>query len=168
MEISNVTKNKKREEELMEGEETIHEILAKLEKAEDPISDQNPYYCYQGFWVHKFVLKGIISFQTQFVARDDDILLASCPKSDFSGFPFSVEEENQGVPKKIEQLCSLENMKNLEVNKSGRHYVGIPNSSFYRKGEIGDWVNYLTPQMAERGKKLIQEKFEQSGLMFDF
>ncbi|KAF4364025.1 hypothetical protein G4B88_014982 [Cannabis sativa] len=91
MEISNVTKNKKREEELMEGEETIHEILAKLEKAEDPISDQNPYYCYQGFWVHKFVLK------------------------DFSGFPFSVEEENQGVPKKIEQLCSLENMKNLEV-----------------------------------------------------
>ncbi|KAM6559709.1 cytosolic sulfotransferase 15-like [Cannabis sativa] len=315
----------------MEREETVDDIVAKLEKVKHPVRDNIYYYCYQGFWVNEFHLKGIKSFQTQFVAREDDIVLASCPKSgttwlkslvfaivkrnsikndshlftssnphdlipfdmnekfmsiienmkprlmathipypslpisiinysnskivyicrnpldlfvsdwyfnhkvlfgddlghepshleeyfdmfckgihvfgpfwdhilgywkasleiphkilflkyedlkkdniffirkiaDFLGFPFSVEEENQRVPQEIEKWCSFEHLRNLEVNKIGKRPSGASNSSFFRKGEIGDWANCLTPQMAERGKKLIQHKFGQYNLTFD-
>ncbi|KAL0290949.1 UNVERIFIED_CONTAM: Cytosolic sulfotransferase 5 [Sesamum radiatum] len=40
------------------------------------------------------------------------------------------------------------------------------NSSFFGKGQVGDWTNYLTPAMADRMKKLMDTKFEGSGLMF--
>ncbi|KAF4380245.1 hypothetical protein F8388_024538 [Cannabis sativa] len=307
------------------SEESIDQILAKLEKVKDPVRDNYNYYCYQGFWIQEVILKRILSFPIdQFVAQDDDILLTSCPKSgttwlqslvfsivkrnsnsnsnnplissnphdlihplelslndeskqrimfthfpysalppsikhskckiiyicrnpldlfishwhfvhqilgdviepnhleecfdmfckgihafgpfwehilgfwkaslempdrilflkyeelkkdnvffiekiaNFLGFPFSTEEENRGVPKEIEKMCSFENMKNVDVNKTSKHSLGMSNSSFFRKGEIGDWVNYLTPEMAEIGKKLIEEKFGESGLMFDF
>ncbi|KAF4375535.1 hypothetical protein G4B88_022182 [Cannabis sativa] len=147
------------------NEEDNDEILAKLEKAKDPL---------RGFWTYDIFLKGIISFQTQFVVRNDDIVLASCPKSDvfvsnwhfnhkflednvglshleetfdlfcngihiagpfwdhilgfwkanaeFLGFPFSAEvENNRVVPQEIQELCSFDNLKNLE----GRHYGGL-------------------------------------------
>ncbi|KAL0284485.1 UNVERIFIED_CONTAM: Cytosolic sulfotransferase 15 [Sesamum angustifolium] len=57
--------------------------------------------------------------------------------------------------------------KDLEVNKSG--YAGgapIKNSSLFRKGEVGDWINHLTPAMAERVKNLMESKFQDSGLIF--
>ncbi|XP_062099668.1 cytosolic sulfotransferase 7-like [Humulus lupulus] len=326
MEISNVIKQKKEEKEM-----EVDEILAMLEKVKDPSHDDVYFYSYQGFWIHDFALKGIISFQTQFEARDDDILLASCPKSgttwlkslvfaivnrthhncatysnnnndsplfttnphnlipfhasshftssmkprllsthnpypllppsikssdckvvyicrnpldlfvshwyfnhkfwgdnephhleeqfdifckgihilgpfwdhilgfrkaslemphkilflkyedlkrdsvffirkmaDFLGFSFSAEEENRGVPQEIEKLCSFEHLKNLDVNKTGKQSFGSSNSLYFRKGEVGDWMNHLTPEMAKRGKKLIQEKFEQSDITFEF
>ncbi|KAK4401127.1 Cytosolic sulfotransferase 15 [Sesamum angolense] len=81
--------------------------------------------------------------------------------------PFSAEEENQGMIEQISRLCSFENLKNLEVNKSG--YAGgapIKNSSLFRKGEVGDWINNLTPEMAERVKNLMESKFQDSGLIF--
>ncbi|KAF4364033.1 hypothetical protein G4B88_014990, partial [Cannabis sativa] len=41
-------------------------------------------------------------------------------------------------------------------------------SSIFRKGKVGDWMNYLiVPQMAEPGKTLIQEKFGQYDLIID-
>ncbi|KAF4352098.1 hypothetical protein F8388_000790 [Cannabis sativa] len=182
----------------MEREETVDDIVAKLEKVKHPVR----------FWVNEFHLKGIKSFQTQFVAREDDIVLASCPKS--------VEEENQRVPQEIEKWCSFEHLRNLEVNKIGKRPSGASNSSFFRKardddillascpkseflgfsfsseednqgvpheiqqlcsfdnlkfwikGKVGDWMNYLiVPQMAEPGKTLIQEKFGQYDLIID-
>ncbi|KAF4352100.1 hypothetical protein F8388_000792 [Cannabis sativa] len=58
-------------------------------------------------------------------------------------------------------------MKKSDVTKTGKHHSGFPNSAFMRKCEVGDWVNYLTPEMAEGGKKLIQEKFAQSDCYFE-
>ncbi|KAF4375537.1 hypothetical protein G4B88_022184 [Cannabis sativa] len=69
----------------------------------------------KNLWIHRFYLERKIA--------------------DFLGFPFSTEEENRGVPKQIEQLCSVENMKKLDVTKNGKHYSGFPNSAFIRKGE---------------------------------
>ncbi|KAL2236116.1 cytosolic sulfotransferase 15 [Sesamum indicum] len=86
--------------------------------------------------------------------------------AEFIGFPFSAEEENQGMIEQISRLCSFENLKNLEVNKSGYFIGSIKNSSFFRKGEVGDWVNHLTPAMAERVKNLTETKFQGSGLVF--
>ncbi|TXG46868.1 hypothetical protein EZV62_026162 [Acer yangbiense] len=88
--------------------------------------------------------------------------------AEFLGCPFSNVEEKERVIEEIVKLCSFENMKDLEVNKPGRNIPGhIPkNSDYFRKGEVGDWTNYLTPSMSKRLKNLMEEKFSGSGLAF--
>ena len=80
---------------------------------------------------------------------------------------FSSVEENKEVIEEISKLCCFENMKDLEVNKNGR-FLGntFKNSFHFRKGEVGDWTNYLTPSMSERLKNLMEEKLSGSGLTF--
>ncbi|KAG8381912.1 hypothetical protein BUALT_Bualt05G0022100 [Buddleja alternifolia] len=87
--------------------------------------------------------------------------------AEFIGFPFSSEEEKLGKIEEISRLCSFESLSNLDVNKP-RNFIGrAKTSSFFRKGEVGDWKNYLTPVMAERMKKLMESKLEGSGLVFN-
>ncbi|XP_051121383.1 cytosolic sulfotransferase 5-like isoform X2 [Andrographis paniculata] len=76
--------------------------------------------------------------------------------AEFLGKPIGSEDEVE----KIIWRCSLERMKNLEVNKSGRTFVPVSNDSFFRKGEVGDWKNYLTPEMAERIDQLSRDRHE--------
>ena len=80
----------------------------------------------------------------------EDIITHVKRIADFLGVPFSEEEDRQGMIEEISKLCSLESLKNLEVNTKGMHPSGLKNSSFYRKGEVGGWVNYVTPSMAQR------------------
>ncbi|KAK4718768.1 hypothetical protein R3W88_017106 [Solanum pinnatisectum] len=74
--------------------------------------------------------------------------------------PFGNEQDLEIVLKK----CSLERLKNLEVNKSGSLLVNVSNSSFFRKGIVGDWKNYMTPEMKEQIDKITSLKLEGSGL----
>ncbi|KAK4422360.1 Cytosolic sulfotransferase 15 [Sesamum alatum] len=97
----------------------------------------------------------------------EDILSNVKKIAEFIGSPFSPEEEKQGVVEQISRLCSFENLKNLEVNKSGNVLGLMKNSSFFRKGEVRDWVNYLTPEMADSVKKLMESKFQGSGLIYN-
>ncbi|KAI3932454.1 hypothetical protein MKW92_014343 [Papaver armeniacum] len=79
--------------------------------------------------------------------------------AEFLGHSFSMEEESQGVIKEILSLCSFQHMKNLDVNKSGKILSNsIANKDIFRKGEVGDWKNYLTPKMVERLDRLMEEK----------
>ncbi|KAI9199020.1 hypothetical protein LWI28_026049 [Acer negundo] len=86
----------------------------------------------------------------------------------FENIKDSNVEEKERVIEEIVKLCSFENMKDLEVNKPGRNIPGheSKNSDYFRKGEVGDWANYLTPSMSERLKNLMEEKFSGSGLAF--
>ncbi|XP_028071227.1 cytosolic sulfotransferase 18-like [Camellia sinensis] len=86
----------------------------------------------------------------------------------FMGLPFSLEEESQGLIEEVLKLCSFDNLKDLKVNKNEKNKNGRPYSMFFRKGEVGDWANYLTPSMLERMSKLMEEKFDGSGLNFKF
>ena len=88
--------------------------------------------------------------------------------AEFVGFPFSKEEESQGVVAEILEVCSLRSLSGLEVNRSGKLMAIIDNKRFFRKGEVGDWVNHLTPSMAERIMKIIEQKFSGSGLTFKY
>ncbi|CAI9090020.1 OLC1v1024703C1 [Oldenlandia corymbosa var. corymbosa] len=92
----------------------------------------------------------------------------SCVKkmAEFLGCPFSTQEEEDESVEGIIKLCSLENLKNLECNKHGDtgSVYSFKCSSHFRKGEIGDWANFLTPSVAERLESLMKEKFEESGL----
>ncbi|KAK9123668.1 hypothetical protein Sjap_013270 [Stephania japonica] len=81
------------------------------------------------------------------------------------GCPFSTEEENKGIIQDIIKLCSFENLKKLEES---RENISIKDDDddytvFYRKGVVGDWVNYLTPQMAERLDQVTKEKLHDHG-----
>lgn len=87
--------------------------------------------------------------------------------AEFLGFPFSMEEENECMIEEMLSLCSFEFMKNLDVNKNGVSELSFESKIFFRKGEVGDWKNYLTPSMAERIDRLFEEKLLGSGLVFD-
>ncbi|XP_057976311.1 cytosolic sulfotransferase 15-like [Malania oleifera] len=86
--------------------------------------------------------------------------------AEFLGFPFSVEEERDGVIEEISRLCGFENLKELEVNKSGKSIENFENKSLFRKGEVGDWVNYLSPSMVEQLSSVMEEKLSGTGLSF--
>ena len=86
--------------------------------------------------------------------------------ADFLGLSFSEEERKKGVIEEIMALCSIGSMKNLEVNKNGWRPKGIPHKAFFRKGEVGDSKNFLTPAMAEQMEKLMREKFGEHYLAF--
>ncbi|XP_037433991.1 cytosolic sulfotransferase 5-like [Triticum dicoccoides] len=86
----------------------------------------------------------------------------------FLGRPFSDTEEEAGVVAEIVELCSLENLKNLEVNKKGSQgvFFKFSHDSYFRNGVVGDWVNHLTPEMAKRLDAICEEKFRGSGFTF--
>ncbi|XP_030463625.1 cytosolic sulfotransferase 15-like [Syzygium oleosum] len=89
--------------------------------------------------------------------------------AEFVGLPFTDEEEEGGVIEEIAKMCSLKTLKDLEVNKSGQlpaKNVKVEKRSFFRKGEVGDWVNHLTPSMVDRLNSIIQEKISPFGLQF--
>ncbi|XVE68421.1 hypothetical protein DITRI_Ditri09bG0067400 [Diplodiscus trichospermus] len=86
--------------------------------------------------------------------------------ANFLGVPFSIKEEEEGVIEDISKLCSFENLKELEVNKCGKSIKKFENKHLFRKGEVGDWVNFLSPSMVEQLSKTIEEKLGDSGLKF--
>lgn len=104
-----------------------------------------------------------------FLKYDDmkhDIVSNLKKLASFLGFPFSPEEEKQGVIQDIAKLCSFEEMKKLDVNKNGKSIKDIENKYLFRKGEVGDWVNYLSPSMVKQLSLIMEEKLDASGLSF--
>ncbi|KAE8673286.1 Cytosolic sulfotransferase 8 [Hibiscus syriacus] len=86
--------------------------------------------------------------------------------AEFLGRPFSSEEEANGALDGILKLCSFENLSNLEVNKTGTLASGEDFNNFFRRGEVGDAKNHLSPHMMEKLNQVIQEKLYGYGLKF--
>ncbi|CAF2071931.1 cytosolic sulfotransferase 3-like [Brassica napus] len=86
--------------------------------------------------------------------------------AEFLGCPFSEEEVNNGAVDEILEMCSLPNLSSLEVNKTGRSINGIDYKNHFRKGIVGDWKNYLTPEMGNKIDMIMEEKLKDSGLKF--
>lgn len=65
----------------------------------------------------------------------------------FLGRPFVNEEGLE----KVLWRCSLERLKNLEVNKSGIDpWEWLAYKSYFRLGLVGDWKNNLSTEMKQR------------------
>ncbi|ESW05663.1 hypothetical protein PHAVU_011G199100 [Phaseolus vulgaris] len=86
--------------------------------------------------------------------------------AEFLDSPITREGVSNTVIENIIKLCRFETMKDLEVNKSGYINNIIEKKHFFRKGEIGDWINYFSPSMIEKLSKIIEEKLGDSGLSF--
>ena len=55
------------------------------------------------------------------------------------------------------------NPKTFKITE-GDDEIGL----FLRKGVVGDWKNYFTPEMNERFEKEVLAKLKGSGLEFEF
>ncbi|XP_022727108.1 cytosolic sulfotransferase 5-like [Durio zibethinus] len=84
----------------------------------------------------------------------------------FLGRPFTPEEETSGAVDGILKLCSFDNLSNLEVNKTRKLSSGEDCKAFFRRGEVGDAKNHLTPHMMEKLDQITEEKLHGFGLTF--
>lgn len=88
--------------------------------------------------------------------------------AEFMGYPFSSDEQREGVVEKIIELCDFHNLRNLEVNKKGEYAifesVVVQNKKYFRKGQVGDWKNYLSADMQQRLDWIVDQKLQGSGL----
>ncbi|KAK9073591.1 hypothetical protein SSX86_007915 [Deinandra increscens subsp. villosa] len=76
----------------------------------------------------------------------------------FIGNPFTQDEEYDGSIQKIIDLCSFENLS--EVNKGRKQSSKILSDDIYfRKGVVGDSFNYLTIEMIQILDKITEQKF---------
>ncbi|KAL4272832.1 hypothetical protein GQ457_13G027930 [Hibiscus cannabinus] len=149
------------------------------EKNQEPLSLEKVFdkFC-RGIYIHGPFFDQVLGYWKASRENPDKILFLKYEdlKEDigsqlkhlavFLGVPFTEEEDKQGVVEEIAEICSFDKLQELEVNKKGLFITGVPNKDFFRKGEVGDWRNYLTPAMVERLEKLIQEKLDNSGLTF--
>ncbi|XP_040945780.1 cytosolic sulfotransferase 16-like [Gossypium hirsutum] len=88
--------------------------------------------------------------------------------AEFLGVPFTLEEENKEIVEQIVKLCCFESMSNQDVNKLDKRYQQrlVSNSDFFRKGEVGDWVNHLSPEMAEKLDQITEQKLQDTRFNF--
>ena len=89
----------------------------------------------------------------------------------FLGVPFSIKEQEDGVPEEVVRLCSFEKLSGLHANQAAgdiaRHgNMVIDKSVFFRKGIVGDWVNHISEEMGRKINCVIEEKLKGSGLVF--
>ncbi|XP_072990294.1 flavonol 4'-sulfotransferase-like [Typha latifolia] len=86
---------------------------------------------------------------------------------EFLGCPFSEEEEREGVVEEVVRICSFENLKGLKVNKVGSQgsFWKFSNSSYFRKGGVGDWKNHMSMEMAKKMDEVMRGKIKGSGLI---
>ena len=69
----------------------------------------------------------------------------------------------------IVKYCSFDNMKvNPTANYSWAKGFSNDISSFFRKGEAGDWGNYFNEEQNRYIDELIERKFAGTGLTFTF
>ncbi|CAN0916963.1 Cytosolic sulfotransferase 18, partial [Linum grandiflorum] len=62
-------------------------------------------------------------------------------------------------------------LKDLDINKNGKPYPKIlphlTNNLFFRRGEVGDWRNYLSTEVAKYIDNFTRLKFRGTGLYLD-
>ncbi|KAL1534725.1 cytosolic sulfotransferase 17-like [Salvia divinorum] len=83
---------------------------------------------------------------------------------DFLGCPFEEGDEVDEIVKN----CSIEVLSSHDVNKSEESpaWFSLPYNSFFRKGKIGDYKNYLSDECVKRIDILTKDKFHSLGFMY--
>jgi len=124
------------------------------------------------FWNH------MLGYYNESIARPDKVLFLKYEElkedanfqvkriAKFLSYPFTQEEESNRVIENIINLCCFETMKDLEVNKSGT-LSRLQKKHLFRKAEIGDWKNYLSPSMVQKLSKVTEEMLGESSLSFE-
>jgi len=59
------------------------------------------------------------------------------------------------------------NLEPIMAKKNGPEFVQTEDLSFIRRGEVGDWKNHMTPEMASRFDAWTEENIRGTELSFD-
>jgi hypothetical protein len=74
-------------------------------------------------------------------------------------------------PQLIETVVTLSSFQSMTSNEN-TNFDWIPQKAdkpkHFRKGDIGDWRNYFSPEQSRQMDDLIMNKLKDSGLQFDF
>ncbi|KAH6829714.1 hypothetical protein C2S53_011096 [Perilla frutescens var. hirtella] len=83
---------------------------------------------------------------------------------DFLECPFESEDEVEEIVKN----CSIEVLSSHDVNKSEEipTWFPTPYNSFFSKGVVGDYKNYLNDEAIQRIDTLTKKKFHSLGFMY--
>ncbi|BAF20032.1 Os06g0626600 [Oryza sativa Japonica Group] len=133
----------------------------------DGVSPFGPYWEHVlGYWrAHRERPERVLFLRYEEMKRDPAGHVRRL--AEFAGVPFTSPEEDGGAVDAIVRLCSFDNMVGLEATKGGRTQLTtttVPNSAFFRRGEVGDWANHLSPEMAQRIDAITEAKFAGFGL----
>lgn len=127
-----------------------------------------PYWDHMlGFWKESLEKPHKVLF-LKYEDMKEDIHYNLKRLAEFLGFPFSQDEEKEGVVDEVAKLCSFQKLKELDVNKYGKSIANIENKHLFRIGKVGDWVNHFTPEMVEQLSKVMEQNLSDSGLSFKF
>ncbi|KAL2522992.1 Cytosolic sulfotransferase 5 [Forsythia ovata] len=87
--------------------------------------------------------------------------------AEFLGCPFEGENKEEQV-EEIVKNCSFETLSNHEINKSSEmpECFPLPYNSFFRNGQVGDYNNYLKPEMIHQIDAITRQKFHASGFAY--
>ncbi|GAB4831708.1 hypothetical protein Ancab_005720 [Ancistrocladus abbreviatus] len=118
-----------------------------------------------GYWRQSLERPGKVLFLKYEDLKDDGAMQLK-RMAKFIGYPFSLEEEKGGIIEEIINLCSIESLRQLEVNKYGKCDPDFENNNFFRKGQVGDWVNHLSPSMVDHLNSITEERLRDYGLHF--
>ncbi|KMZ76265.1 Aryl sulfotransferase [Zostera marina] len=103
-------------------------------------------------WVHRAEYTNALSTNSNLLLLSYEEMMEKPVENvkkmaDFMGCRFTDDEVKLGIVDEIVKLCSFDNLKKQQVNKIGRSYSKMNNKHFFRKGEVNDWANHLTPEM---------------------
>ncbi|GAA0186006.1 transferase [Lithospermum erythrorhizon] len=87
--------------------------------------------------------------------------------AEFLGCPFGGKDGDKEVEEVIKS-CSFEILRNYEVNKSENSptWFEVPYNSFFRKGEVGDHMNFLDDEKIALIDEITRIKFHGSGFNY--
>uniref|UniRef100_A0A0E0C8Y1 Sulfotransferase n=1 Tax=Oryza meridionalis TaxID=40149 RepID=A0A0E0C8Y1_9ORYZ len=128
----------------------------------DGVSPFGPYWEHVlGYWrAHRQRPERVLFFRYEEMKRDPAGHVRRL--AEFAGFLFTSPEEDGGAVDATVRLCSFDNMVGLEATKGGSTQLTtttVPNSAFFRRGEVGDWANHVSPEMAQRIDAITEAKF---------
>ncbi|KAJ1271960.1 hypothetical protein BS78_06G166500 [Paspalum vaginatum] len=133
----------------------------------DGVTPFGPYWDHVlGYWrAHLAHPNQVLFFKYEEMQRDPATHVRKL--AEFIGRPFGAEDGDDGVVDAIVRLCSFDHLSGLEVTKRGKTNLVVgqaENSVFYRRGEVGDWANHMSPAVAQRIDAITEAKFKGSGL----
>ncbi|BAH95284.1 hypothetical protein EE612_055714 [Oryza sativa] len=86
--------------------------------------------------------------------------------AEFLRCPFTAGEVAAGVVDAIVDLCSIDRLRNVQANKTGVTDLAVKKESFFRRGVAGDWSNHMSPEMASRLDRVVEDALRGSGFTF--
>ncbi|TYI83635.1 hypothetical protein E1A91_D05G307000v1 [Gossypium mustelinum] len=147
--------------------EDCFEMFCRSEESYGPFWDHA-----LGYWNMSVEKPSNILFMRYEELKEDSVAQTK-RLAEFLRFPFSLEEEKTGVVNQIIDFCSFNNLKDLEVNKTGKMPRSIipslipSHKLFFRSGKVGDYINHLSPTAVERLSNVLKEKLSESSLTFN-